>query len=142
MEKIMKSLVAFSILLVMLSACKKSSSSPSAAQGISVLGGVWVCPHWINAGDTLEYTFNTTANNAVDTYMNPQSYGYKVGDIVLSSIATTSISGTFSCTAELRSGANNAVLSMGTIRLVLSNNTLTATYSDISGYNDLVFTKK
>ena len=122
--------------------CKKSNAVSAAPADISELSGVWICPHWINPGDTLEFTFNTTAKNAVDSYMNPQNYGYTAGDIVLSGITTTSTANTFTCTAEVRSGNNNSVLSNGTIRLILLNNMLTAKYSDISGYADLTFTKK
>ena len=130
------------LICIFLFACKKSSSSAAAAPDISVLSGVWICSQWVYPGDTLEYSFNTSAMNATDIYMNPHTYGYKVGDIVLTGISTTSTVNTFTCTAQVRSGSNNSVLSTGTIRLVLQNNILTAKYSDISGYGDLTFIKK
>ena len=142
--KITKASSLFLLILVLyfFSCSKSNNNTQTPTPGISDLSGTWICSHWVDAGDTLEITFNTSAKNATDTYMNPENFGYTVGDVIITTIATTSTAGTFTCIAEVRSGSNNSVLSSGSIHLVLLNNVLTVKYSDISGYGDLTFVKK
>jgi hypothetical protein len=106
-------LIAFAIVLMSLHSCVKDKVEDATAvvdpgNPISVLAGNWFTQTWGGvASNNMGVTINATNKNGTIAVIGATTFGYALGDVLLSNIAVTTTSGVFSCDYLLRNGTNS-----------------------------------
>lgn len=112
-----KSILA-AILIMAFISCKKSDTKTQAG----TIAGTWETTAWgQQSGNIMKFVINSGGTMGNITELGTQPYGFSVGDVIYTSIASTG-TGTYSSIGTYRYGTNNSLIGHTSATLTLQNN--------------------
>jgi hypothetical protein len=116
-------LIAITILLFSITACKKSSTSEIPNNSLASLNGSWYVTNWNGIANNL-FVFKIDQNlkTGIVQTVGTDPAGYSLGETVLSNIATTTNTTVFTGNAIFKYGNNNTNTANTTATLTLQAN--------------------
>lgn len=119
-KTLLLSLLTGSILIF--TACKKSSTTPTPANPLAAINASWINTAWGGApNNPIVITIDQNTAAGVIKSIGSQTYNFSVGETILSNIAASANTAVFNCNAIFKYGNGNQTVANTTATITLVN---------------------